>query len=273
MRTKFTTALLLLVLTMATVAMGLTFDYGGLGGIGGGGGGGGVTSASTTGRVPHLVVIAYSAQPTTPLPPDGSGQNQSILAPMVGLRFTLTATDVELSRLGRPLTYYVFTNSSGAADIAVAAGNYSIQAASPQFNFTRPMTFKGNLTTELVLVVTPVYTNVLSLSVVNPDQVTGLEPSTAIYAQIPGPFHYDKYSLYQLRGTGPWTFQQSGTPGVVIVNFATLITVNATVSGFYDSPVGTMVVLSPTGPYGQLPVSGIQLLQYVANSTVRFIGG
>jgi hypothetical protein len=273
---RLTTALLLVIIVMTTVAMGFTFDSGAF--VGSGGGGGGVkaqSSVSAMGTAPHLLVKANVAQQSFPTPAIGPAQNEVPLTPMVGLKFTLTAIEVSISRPGRPLTYFAFTNSSGEGYIAVGAGNYSIQAASPLFNLTRPISFTGNHTTELDLVVSPVYSNVTTLSVVNPDQDYEVEANSAIYVQIPGAFSYNMYTIYRLIGTAQATAtytSNSGEPGIIFVNTGP-ITINATVAGFYPSPGGTMVVLRPVESYTQLPLDNIQLLQYVANSTVRYIAG
>jgi hypothetical protein len=273
LRTRITTALLIVILSMTTVALGLTFDSGAFGG-GQPAGGQSTVASTTTGTPPQLLVRAYSAAQNTPLTSGNAVENLSVLVPIPGLRFTLTATEVALSRLGRPLTYFAFTNSSGEGDISVAAGNYSIQATSSQFNLTRPISFTGNVTTVLTLVVAPVLTNVTSLDVVNRVQSFGLQPGSTIYAQIPGPFNYDRYSLYQIIGSVP-----TEVSGTVFGNITTIgivygrLAVNATVSGYYASAGGTTVVLSPTSSYEQLPVGDIQMLQYVAQSTVSYIGG
>ncbi|MDG6985332.1 MAG: hypothetical protein JRM73_01115 [Nitrososphaerota archaeon] len=277
MSTRVTSALLIAVILMTTVAMGLTFDAGGLGG---GGSAGGVaksqSSESSTGNVPHLLVKAYSSAGNGSFPTTGA-QNQPFLSPLTGLRFTLTATEVSLSRLGRPLTYFAFTNSSGEAEIAVAAGNYSIQATSAKFNLTRAISFTGHLTTELDLVVSPVYTGVTSLTVVNADQTSQVEASSTIYVQVPGSFFYNRYSLYQITGVGPVTYVESSGgcfAGICETGIATIsrvVTINATVTGHYGAPGGTIVVMAPSGAYSQFPVSDIRMLQYVANSTVRYL--
>ena len=273
LRSRLTTALLLFILVVTTVAMGLAFDSGGRDGQGGGGGGNGGSNSTFNGHVPHLLVKAYAAAQSAPSPVSYNEENVSQLTPIMGLKFTLTATDVGRSRLGRPLTYYAFTNASGLGTIAVAAGNYSIEAATSQFNLTRPVSFRGNLTTELVLVVTPVLTDVVSLTVVNPDQAFALQPGGLIYAEVPGAFNYDRYSLYQIIGQSQWVLTQSGgTSGITVVSLQ-VIRINATVVGFYGSPGGTTVVLSPSGSFGAIPAGAVRMLQYVANSTVRFIGG
>lgn len=280
MSNRVTSALLVAVILMTTVAMGLAFDAGGLGG---GGSAGGVAKAqsseTTTGNVPHLLVKAYSSSGNGSLLISSGSQNQPSLSPLTGMRFTLTATEVSLSRLGRPLTYFAFTNSSGEAEIAVAAGNYSIQATSSEFNLTRAISFTGHLTTELDLVVAPVYSGVTSLSVVNTDQTYQVEASSTIYVQVSGSFYYDRYSLYQITGNGPVTFVESSGgcfAGICPVGISTIsgpVTINATVTGYYSSPGGTTVVMTPSGAYSQLPVSDIKMLQYVANSTVRYLVG
>ena len=273
MSSRLTAALLLIIFVIATVAMGLTFDATGLGGVGAGGFGGGGKSSTLNGKFPHLLVEAFSVPGGELTFTSSPGSNDSRREPMTNLLFTLTATEVALSRLGRPLTYYAFTNASGLGTIAVAAGNYSIEAATSQFNLTRPVSFRGNLTTELVLVVTPVLTDVVSLTVVNPDQAFALQPGGLVYAEVPGAFNYDRYSLYQIIGQSQWVLTQSGgTSGITVVSLQ-VIRINATVVGFYGSPGGTTVVLSPSGSFGAIPAGAVRMLQYVANSTVRFIGG
>ena len=270
MSSRLTAALLLIIFVIATVAMGLTFDATGLGGVGAGGFGGGGESSTLNGKFPHLLVEAFSVPGGQLTFTSSPGSNDSRREPMTNLLFTLTATDVALSRLGRPLTYYAITNSSGASSIAVTAGNYSIEAATPEFNFTSPISFSGNATTELVIVVAPQLTRLTALTVVNPDQSYGLQPGGLLYAEVQGSFNYDRYSLYQVVGLGQATVPGNASYSVISIK---PLEINATVVGYYGSPGGTTVVLSPSGPYGELPTTSLGILEYVANSTVRTIDG
>jgi hypothetical protein len=268
LKPRLTTTFLVFVIIAMTIAMGFVFDSGGLGAGGAGDRAAGEQSSSSlTGAPPRLLVKAYEAQ--RPLSSaQTSGGNMTVLSPIAGLEFTLVATEVGISRLGRPLTYYVFTNSSGMGTISVTAGNYSIEATTAQFNLTRPVGFTGNATTEVELVVLPVLTNITALSLVSPDQSYGLEPGGLMYVEVPGALNYSGQGVFAVLGT---PLAGSGED-VTSVSAAFVQYFNATLLGAYPAPGGTMLVLTPTGPYGDVPAGRLELLQYVVDTSVRTFG-
>jgi hypothetical protein len=192
--------------------------------------------------------------------PQSTVKNQSVtLEPLAGVEFAVQGLQSFSGALRGPvLSYSVTTNSSGMGEISVPPGNFSVTAVGPNFSFGESLPFKQNQITSLTLEVTPTFGDVLSVYVQNQDTISGVEPTGTIYAEVAGNLSYAMHTPTQLVGysQGPTVTQTS---------------LGVTVTGYYPSPEGTLVVLRPSGPYSVLPSSGISLVQYRTNSTVKFI--
>lgn len=274
MDSRVETTALLVILTIAALTLGFTFDGVGFGSAPSSSSVKAIASATTSGSGPHFLVKAKAAELTSGAPNVSSGANPSYTyVPILGLRLVLVGTEIgTLTRLGRPLSYFVFTNSSGEGQMAVAPGNYTVYAAGANFNITKDLSFKGNMTTTLNLAVAPVYSKVVSLEVVNQDTSKGVEPTATIYAQVEGKGQYDTTSVYELTGFGQAFAATGGTNGILAISLYRYASVNATVTGAYPSLDGTWVVMSPAGYYPVIPVNDVLLLHYVVNATVNLTG-
>jgi hypothetical protein len=192
--------------------------------------------------------------------PQSTVTNQSVtLEPLAGVEFAVQGLQSFSGALRGPvLSYSVTTNSSGMGEISVPPGNFSVTAVGPNFSFGESLPFKQNQITSLTLEVTPTFGDVQSIYVQNQDTISGVEPTGTIYAEVAGNLSYAMHTPTQLVGysQGPTVTQTS---------------LGVTVTGYYRSPEGTLVVLRPSGPYSVLPSSGISLVQYRTNSTVKFI--
>jgi hypothetical protein len=192
-------------------------------------------------------------------PQTTSANKSQTLEPLAGVDFAVQGLQSFSGALRGPvLSYSVVTNSSGMGEISVPPGNFSVTARGPNFSFGELLPFKQNQITSLTLEVTPTFGDVVSVYVQNPDTISGVEPTGTIYAEVAGNVSYALQTPTQLVGDeqGPIVSQTS---------------LDVTVLGYYRSPQGTLVVLRPSGPYSALPFSGISLVQYKTNSTVKLI--
>lgn len=204
-----------------------------------------------------------------------SGQIQSdALVPIAGLKFTLTAINLQVAgRPGRPATYFVFTNSSGEGYVPLPRGNYSVQAVGADFSFNRTLGLSGNLTTVLDVDVIPVPSEISSIELLNQDTVAGVETTATLFIEVSGSFDFTSGSTYQVIGMSTaLTKYVSPAIGKLPLQFNTPVAINITIIGVYPSPSGEWVVGVPVGSSPYFPTTGIFLLRYEANSTVTYSG-
>lgn len=265
MKPQAATAALVLLLLVATAVLGITFEGGG-----GSSGPGSSTEASTrqkSEKLPQLLVQARIVSPEwlqesvrflqawpganfTSTPPPFP---ETMLSPISGLEFVLTAVRSVSSPTPRPpLSYSVYTNSTGLGSALLPAGNYTVAAAGDVFNYTGSISMTTNAVTFLGLTVYPSFTNVTSIEVVNPDIISMVEPSGTVFIEVPGSFHYLPDTLYQLVEENP----------SVLLGRAS---VSGVLTGEYSSPSGTWVVMDPRGTLQAYPAYGGLLMRYVVS--------
>jgi hypothetical protein len=257
-----------ILLLVATSALGLAFQGGGLGGspllIAQ------RTTAETGGPAtgPRFVLKAELEYQDY-----GIFANSSLLQlptlvgtfPIEGARVSLVPLQPEglqsqvLNARGRPVAFEDVTNGSGLAVIHAPAGNYTVVTAGNLFNFTEVVSLRGNLTTLLALTVYPHSNKVNSMEVINQRTVSQVEPTATIFLNVSGTFVYAPHTPYRLTGLTPDTY---GT--------YSFLTILCNVVSEYSAPGGTWAVMSPIGAYTSFPTGGLFLQQFEANSTVSY---
>jgi len=257
---------LIAVLFAVSLALGLVFGGGGLAG-----------SASNPGlyqlfankgpaaNPPTIVVKAEGISPHylydsylyPSIPP-------YMLVPLVGLRVALEQVSAPLSSnpvYGLARTF--FTNSSGIVEALANQGNYTVQAETQYVQLNTTISCYDNTTTILYIGILPSSTKVDSLRVVSQDTLTGLEPTTRLYALLANGT-IPKTGLAELVGF------QSTYPGVAN---GTSVAVNSTILGSYSTSLEKLVIMSPSGPYSVFPTVGIILFQFRPVYEVNFTAG
>lgn len=187
-----------------------------------------------------------------------------MLVPLAGLR-------VSLEQLSGPLASnevhgparILFTNSSGVLVALAVQGNYSVQAETRYAQLNTTISCYDNTTTILNIALLTSPTKVDSLRVVSQDSVTGLEPTTKLYAFLANATIPDS-GFAELVGF------QSTYPGV---SNETSVAVNSTILGWYSTSLETLVMLSPSGPYSSYPSVGMVLFQYKPVYEVNYTAG
>jgi hypothetical protein len=250
---------LVVLLLLATSALGLAFQGGGLGGLPLQ-----ISHKTTAGGSTTGTQFVLSAQREVAefiyLGPLFFAESSHLQLPIVALKVTLTQNKPNfLPRTGRALTFVGFTNGSGEAVIDAPPGNYRVEAAGDVFDFISSVGLVGNLTTLLTLTVYPRFNQVSSMFVMNQGTLSQVEPSGTIFLNVQGTFHFLPQATYQVIGT------ESGSAGYASAS------ISCKAIGEYGAPTGTNVVMVPVGAYQSLPSKGIYVMHYETNSTVAYI--
>lgn len=267
MRQRLRSLGLITVLFAVSLALGLTFGGGGLAG----------SSPSNPGLSQLLGNKGHSANPPT-IVVKAEGISPRYLydsylyptipsymfVPLVGLRVALeqvSAPPGSNQAYGPTRTF--FTNSSGIVEALADPGNYSVQAKTQYMQLNTTISCYDNTTTVLSIGLLPSPTKVDSLRIVSQDSVTGLEPTTKLYALL-GNGTISRSGFAELVGF------QSVYPGLAN---RTSVAINSTVLGRYSTSNETLVILSPSGPYSFYPSVGIVLFQYRPVYEVNYAAG
>ena len=187
-----------------------------------------------------------------------------MLVPLAGLRIVLEQVSERLSsnQVYGP-AHTLFTNSSGIAEALADQGNYSVQVETRYTQLNTTISCYDNTTTILNIRLLPSSTKVDSLRIVSPDSVTGLEPTTRLYAILAN-------ETIPNGGFAELVGFHTTFPGVAN---GTSVAVNSTILGSYSNSLESFVVLSPSGPYSTFPTVGMVLFQFRPVSEVNYTAG
>ena len=186
-----------------------------------------------------------------------------MLVPLAGLRIVLEQVSGNLGSIEVSTARILYTNSSGIVVTLANQGNYSVQVETHYAELNTTISCYDNTTTILSIGLLPSPTKVDSLRIVSQDSVTGLEPTTALYALLPNGT-IPNVGFAELVGF------QSAYPGVAN---GTSVAVNSTIIGSYSASPETLVTLSPSGPYSSYPSVGTVLFQYRPVYEVNYTAG
>lgn len=265
MRPNLVTAGLILFLLLACVGLGLTIgSYSAANPSGGGGAAATAATATNSHTLPEVVVTAKEVSDIITSSGAASLQNGTVVilgtptaSPIPGLHVIITPEGQNLIFHARTFSYTVITNDTGVGSLYLPQGNYSATAAVGSYNFTTTVKMRTDFTALLNLTIVPGLNSVTDLKVTNTDSGLGLQPSSTIYAEVTGPFHYSQTTVYEISGL-------SGATG------GTQVVLGVQVVGFYPAPSGTWVLMQPQTTGSPLPTSNVALSQLTANSTVTY---
>jgi len=269
MKTGIITLVLAAILLLSSFAIGLTFQ-GGTGREGkspaGSGPGSGPALGSLT--VPIFVVRAAEVSPSYLLAASLlSNVPGYMFAPLSGVTVTIAGLlSVGTARRGIPYNNQLVTNSSGIGEGVEPHGNFTIHAKGSNFNFSTSLGFAQGKITYLNLTVIPFAGNVSSITLINQDTLSGIQPTAMVYATVEGNPVFEDSSLAELLALGPSQSHRTSAP-------PPLLTIDLTILGTYPSPEGMVIAMKPQTAYSFLPSSGLTLIQFRAYSKVTYIAG
>lgn len=267
---------LVILLFIVTFALGIEFGGSGLAGTSGGFGP--LPPTNNGGKqiaiLPKLVLRAEGVN-LSDLYASGSYRviPANMKLPLVGLHAIFVSPERNYpSYFSRLPSYSLTTNSSGLASGFFPAGDYEAEISGLNFALSTNITLVENTTATLNFTLSPSGNAVSVLKVVSQDSVTGLEPTSIIYALL-------NYTSVPSEGFSELVGLESPTSGVAIKSNTTnpspitLISLNATLLGYYRGIQGYWATLSPLGPYLDYPSVGVMLFQYTPILEVNYTAG
>lgn len=256
---------LIALLFVVSLALGLIFGGGGLAGSPSNPGLSQLLASKGPSANPPVIVV--KAEGISPRYLYESYYYSSIpsymLVPLVGLRVSLEQVSGPLASEAYGPVRILYTNSSGIVVALANQGNYSVQAETRFVQLNTTISCFDNTTTILNIGLLTSPAKVDSLRIISQDSVTGLEPTTKLYALLAN-------GTIPNSGFAELVGYQSTYPGETN---ETSVAVNSTILGWYSTFPGTLVILSPSGPYSSYPSVGIILFQYRPVYEVNYIAG
>jgi len=269
MKASIITLVLALMLLLSSFAIGLTFQ-GGTGREGKSPTGSGPGSGPALGTLsqPLFVVRAVEVSPSYLLAASLLRNVPGYMfAPLSGVTVAIAGLlSVGIARRGIPYNNQLVTNSSGIGEGVEPRGNFTIHVRASNFNFSTPLGFAQGRITYLNLTVVPFSGNVSSITLMNQDTLSGIQPTAMVYATVEGNPVFENSSLAELLALGPSQSHRPSAP-------PPLLTIDLTILGTYPSPEGMVIAMKPQSAYSFLPSTGLTLIQFRANSKVSYLVG
>lgn len=284
---------LIALLFVVTFALGFEFGGSGLSGVFGGPGPSTVSNKPNPFSLSLFIVRAEGANPAAiyassfhnATPANG-------LVPLVGVRAMLVAAGrTQPTGLVRLPTIVMITNSSGVAAAYLTPGDYVVRLAGSTFSTTTAVILDQNATATLSFRLSASVRAVSGLKVVSPDSISGLEPTSTMYAFLnytsaPSTgfselIGYEPASSAVLSGsalstTGSVTLYQNKTAAGGIVTLNSTIPVgpelslNATLLGAHRGTQGYWATLLPSAAYPEYPSVDVMLFQFKSVVEVNY---
>jgi hypothetical protein len=271
---------LVTLLFIVTFALGIEFGGSGFAGASGGFGppptsGGGKQIAI----LPRLVLRAEGVN-SSDLYVSGSYRAipANMKVPLVGLHANLVLPERNFpSYFSRLPSFSLTTNSSGLASGLFPAGDYEVEISGSNFALGTIITLADNTTATLNFTLSPSADAVSVLKVVSQDSVTGLEPTSIIYALLnytsaPSEGFSELVGFESFSGMSP-TSGGAINPNTTNPSPITPISLNATLLGYYRGIHGYWATLSPLGSNPDYPSVGVMLFQYTPILEVNYTAG
>ncbi len=271
MAASWPSVFVIVLLVVASLALGTAFNQSGWWPGPGGGGSATQTGNPNPPQTTRLVVKMDMIKPADwnitafSVPPF-----DSMFMPMAYLPLTAT-----LQTESRPRPNLLSTNSSGLATFLVTNGSYALQTSTSTFSLNIFVNVTKGHTTYVHVRVFPIFSRIETMVLASSDALATVEPSSRIYAKLNSslnPFSSRVYPIQLgdfVQLVGP---SYTNAEGVHVVSGKYRL--NATALGVFSYPgaTGTWLVLGVTPPPTTIPLSGMQIMVYVPSYRVSYAG-